>query len=156
MGAESAEVSLKYAHLESERRFLLRSLPASVAGSMTISDLYVDGTRLRLREVVEDGVVVRKLGQKIRLGDVTRIAHTTLYLDDAEWALLSTLPGRRLTKVRHRTVDPTVAVDVFPDGTIVAEVDGGSALPEDVPAWLDVVREVTYDERFCGGGRAIK
>jgi CYTH domain-containing protein len=145
---------MKYAHLECERRFLLRSMPAGVTSTADVTDLYVDGTRLRLREVVTDGLVVRKLGQKIRLDGPTRIAHTTIYLDDAEWALLTTLPGRRLSKRRHLVGDTGVAVDEYPDGALVAEIDGGDQPPAGVPDWLDVVREVTEDESFTGSGRA--
>ena len=37
--------------------------------------------------------MTRKLGHKVRLGnDATEVAHTSLYLDDAEWALLSRCP----------------------------------------------------------------
>jgi CYTH domain-containing protein len=146
--------SMKYAHLECERRFLLRSMPAGVTGTSEINDLYVDGTRLRLREVITGDEVVRKLGQKIRLDGARRIAHTTIYLDDAEWALLSRLPGRRLTKRRHLIGASGVAVDEHPDGSLVAEIDGGSEPPAGVPEWLDVEREVTDDEAFTGAGRA--
>jgi hypothetical protein len=79
--------SLKYAHVERERRWLLATVPELPPGAprRTIVDRYVRGTRLRLREVTEGVTVTRKLGQKVRLGDgAAEIAHTTLYLDDAE------------------------------------------------------------------------
>lgn len=145
---------MKYAHLECERRFLLRSLPAGVTSVSVVDDVYVDGTRLRLRSVTADGVAVRKLGQKVRLDGPARIAHTTIYLDDAEWALLSTLPGRRLSKHRHVVGDTGVVVDEFADGSLVAEIDGGDEPPAGVPEWLDVVREVSHEDAFTGGGRA--
>ena len=152
--------SMKYAHLECERRFLLASMPGGITSTAVINDLYLDGTRLRLREVISEvpaaagREVVRKLGQKIRLDGPTRIAHTTIYLDEAEWAVLSALPGRRLTKRRHVVGDTGVAVDEFADGSLVAEIDGGDEPPAGVPEWLDVVREVTDDEAFTGAGRA--
>ena len=55
-------VSLKYARVERERRWLLASAPELGSGPMDITDRYLVGTRLRLREVTEGGSVVRKLG----------------------------------------------------------------------------------------------
>ncbi len=81
-------VSLKYAVVERERRWLVRRIPEGVSSVRDIVDRYVTGTRLRLREVREaDGTVVRKLGHKVRLSDgPAEVACTNLYLDDAEWA----------------------------------------------------------------------
>ena len=145
---------MKYAVVESERRFLVRSLPAGVDRTSQIVDRYVVGTRLRLREVVEpDGTVVRKLGHKVRLTDgPQRVACTSVYLDDAEWATLAALPARVLRKRRHHvSLDGQhVAVDELPDGTLLAEIDGGDQPVTEVPAWLDVVREVTDDEAWTG------
>ena len=54
-------VSLKYAIVERERRFLVSKLPGAAHERRRIMDRYVTGTRLRLREVVtEDGAVTRK------------------------------------------------------------------------------------------------
>jgi CYTH domain-containing protein len=145
---------MKYAVVESERRFLLGSLPAGVERVAEISDRYVIGTRIRLREVVDaDGTVVRKLGQKVRLGDgPDRIACTSVYLDDAEWAALAVLPATLLRKRRHHVhLDGQhVAVDELPDGTLMAEIDGGDQPVADVPRGLDVIREVTDDEAWTG------
>ena len=90
-------------------------------------------------------------------GNSPTVNHTTLYLDDAETAVLLTLPADAVTKIR--TLQPcqglTVAVDVFAGpltGLVLAEVDlrencvlpaAGLPLP-----WL---AEVTDDERFTGG-----
>jgi CYTH domain-containing protein len=150
-------VSHKYAHLETERRFLVRAIPAGVVGVSEIIDRYLDGTRLRLRELTTDGTTVRKLGHKVRVGCGPEvIAHTSLYLDDAEWALLGALPGHTLRKRRHHLERDGIAlaVDEFEDGTLIAELDGGEERPADPPAWLEVVREVTGDEAFTGAGRA--
>ena len=116
----------KYAQLERERRFLLREAPPFRAGSQIrrIEDLYLDGTRLRLRVVREDGSApIYKLGQKIRPNQrqPSTVAHTTLYLDQSEYDALRVLPGEVLTKTR--TLVPWVA-------------------------------EVTDDERFTGGALA--
>lgn len=151
-------VSLKYAVVERERRFLVASLPEGVAETVEIVDRYVDGTRLRLREVrAADGTVTRKLTQKVRLADdAAQVACTNLYLDDAEWALLSALPGRELRKTRHKVRRDGVllVVDVHADGTMVAEIDDADGPAVPVPAWLDVVRDVTAEESFTGAGLA--
>lgn len=78
---------------------------ARALGARTVADRYLDGSRLRLREVLAgDGTVTRKLGQKIRLSaNPLETACTSIYLDDA---------------------------------------------------WLEVIREVTADEAWTGGGLA--
>lgn len=146
---------MKYAHMETERRFVISEIPGGAASVSDIHDRYIVGTRLRLRQTTCDGVTVRKLGQKIRVGeDARRIAHTTMYLDDAEWATLSALPARRLHKRRHHIERDgvKVVVDEHDDGTLIAELDGGDQPVDVIPGWLHVVREVTDDEHFTGGG----
>ena len=148
---------LKYAHVETERRFLVRAVPAGVTQVSDITDRYIDGTRLRLREVTTGGATTRKLGHKVRLGHGPgRIAHTSIYLDDEEWTVLCHLPARILRKRRHHIerAGVAIAVDQFEDGSLVAEIDGGDTRPADPPAWLDVIDEVTHDEAFTGAARA--
>jgi CYTH domain-containing protein len=147
-------ISLKYAIVERERRYLVARIPDGVTSTRQISDRYVSGSRLRLREVVEDdGAVTRKLGHKVRLGDGTaEIACTSIYLDDAEWDLLCQLPARTLRKTRrlvHRD-GLKVAVDELPDGTLLAEIDDGDEPSQVVPDWLEVIAEVTTDEAWTG------
>ncbi|UDY25062.1 hypothetical protein [Nocardioides sp. Kera G14] len=148
---------MTYAKLECERKFLVRAVPPGATHTSRIVDRYVAGTRLRLREMTSsDGTVVRKLGQKIRPdGDASRIAHTTIYLDEDEWATLASLPGVELRKTRHHFPDG-LAVDELADGTLLAEVDGGDALPTKVPPSLDVIREVTGDEAWTGAAIAAR
>ncbi len=152
------EVSLKYAVVERERRFLLDQLPDEVARTARITDRYVTGTRLRLREVVaEDGSVTRKLGHKVRLTDGPQeVACTSMYLDEAEWAALSSLPGRVLGKTRHwiHRDGLVVVVDLLDDGTLVAEIDDRDGPAAAVPPWLSVIREVSGDERWTGASLA--
>ena len=143
--------NLKYAHIERERRWLLAAMPdlPDDARRLEITDRYITGTRLRLREVTEGSIVTRKLGHKVRLGDdAAEVAHTSLYLDDAEWDVLVALPADVLTKTR--TLVPydgmTVAVDVHADGTVVAEIDRGDGPARELPPAYDVIREVTDEE----------
>ena len=145
---------MKYAVVERERRYLLASLPADVTNPVLITDRYVIGTRLRLRELTEpDGHVVRKLTHKVRLTEgPAAIASTNFYLDESEWSLLSALPARLLRKARYTAnhVGVQIAIDEYPDGTLVAEIDDGNRTPQDLPDWLDVIEDVTNDERWTG------
>ena len=147
-------VSLKYAVVERERRFLVGSLPGGVVATVEIVDRYVVGTRLRLREVRHgDGTVVRKLGHKVRLSDgPAEVACTNVYLDDQEWATLGALHAKVLRKRRHLVERDglVVAIDEHEDGTLVAEIDDRDRPSTSVPAWLDVVRDVSHDEAWTG------
>ena len=151
-------MSLKYAVVERERRYLLGSLPDGVTDTLEIVDRYVSGTRLRLREIRErDGTVTRKLGHKVRLTEgPAEVACTNFYLDDAEWAVLGTLPARLLRKRRHMVHRDgrIVAVDEHEDGTLVAEIDHGNGPVHNVPDWLDVLEDVSDDERWTGAALA--
>ena len=149
---------LKYAVVERERRFLLRSLPGGPTSTSQITDRYVEGTRLRLREVAAaDGTVTRKLGHKVRLGTgPEEVACTSLYLDRGEWDLLGTLPARTLRKTRHlyERDGLVVAVDVLEDGTLLAEIDDRDHAPVPVPDWLEVLEDVSTLERWTGAALA--
>jgi CYTH domain-containing protein len=154
---------LKYAQVERERRWLLMRVP-DLPGDVQIQrivDRYVHGTRLRLREVTEpDGSVVRKLGQKVRLGDDAReVAHTSLYLDESEWAMLAGLPADVLTKTRTlvRSGDRSIAIDVFDGplaGLVLAEIELGEGDEADLPPEYQPFDEVTDDEALTGGALA--
>jgi hypothetical protein len=122
----------KYALVERERRFLVLKLPREEPWARrSIEDLYIDGTRVRLRR--SDGVVdgrpevVRKLTQKLPDPDAEggRRGHiTTMYLDETEYQRLSVLPGHWLKK--ERLSFPPMGVDVFEGslaGLLVAEVE---------------------------------
>ena len=94
----------KYAWVERERRWLCDEVPwPLVAATEAITDLYVTGTRLRLREAVpaDGGAPMRRLSRKGDVSPAVRLL-TSIYLAPEEFALLSSLPGRRLTKTRHR------------------------------------------------------
>jgi CYTH domain-containing protein len=153
----------KYAHVERERRWLLAALPQfpDDVQQVRIVDRYLTGTRLRLREVSHvNGTVVRKLGHKVRLGDdAAEVAHTSLYLDDAEWAALSGLPGDVLTKIRILVPhgDRPIALDVFESpngGLVLAEIDAGDGPAGELPPSYAVVREVSDEERYTGAALA--
>ena len=144
----------KYAVVERERRYLLAGLPDGITSTVEIVDLYLTGTRLRLREVrTDDGTVTRKLGHKVRMTTgPAEIAHTSLYLDDEEWALLCQLPARRLHKRRHlvRRDGFALVVDEHDDGALIAEIDDGDQPCDVVPVCLAVVQDVSDDESWTG------
>ncbi len=158
---------LKYARFERERRFLLPALPAGLdpsRGFQHFFDLYLDGTRLRLREVrAPDGTTVeRKLNQKLPdpEGAPERRIITSVYLDVAEYALLSALPGRWLEKRRHPLVfaGRTFGVDAFAGplaGLVLAEVELDSDAELAALAVPPFARcEVTALPLFTGGALA--
>lgn len=149
---------MKYAVVERERRFRISRLPDGVRETTEVVDRYVIGTRLRLREVrAGDGTIVRKLGHKVRItDDATEVACTNFYLDDEEWAVLLTLPARVLRKRRHLVEREglRIAVDEHDDGTLIAEIDDGDHPSDVVPAWLDVIEDVTLDENWTGAALA--
>ena len=149
----------KYARIERERRFLVDALPTiEPSADKRITDLYLDGTRLRLRlSVATDGTAIRKLTQKIPApaGGVPGAQGwiTNTYLSEEEYDRFATLPGRWLRKRRLSIGE--LGVDVFDGplaGLILAEAefaDDASMLAFVPPAWCG--REVTADPAFTGG-----
>jgi len=156
--AAPEDKELKYANHERERRFLLAALPAEpVVRTVTITDRYITGTRIRLRRAVEviDGGedVVYKLTQKVPHPDGGPGLITTIYLTAEEYRVFERLPGTPLRKIRHSV--PPFGVDVFEGelaGLILAEAEfsDDETLADFTPPPM-VVAEVTQDERFSGG-----
>lgn len=154
----------KYAWVERERRWLCRSLPADlIVSSETFTDLYVEGSQLRLRQAipVDGGPAMLRLGRKADVSPSVRLL-TSIYLSPGEFQLLSRLPGRMLRKTRHalgRLGGADVFVDVFEGdlvGLIMAEAEfetseamAAYAMPE------FAFQEVTEDIRYTGGRLAI-
>jgi hypothetical protein len=149
---------LKYAVIERERRYRVARLPDGVTSVSQILDRYVLGTRMRLREVHPgDGSVVRKLGHKVRLTEgPAEVACTNFYLDTAEWDLLAALPARVLSKTRHLVERDGIAlaIDELEDGTLIAEIDDGDEPSDVIPAWLEVLEDVSRDEAWTGANLA--
>ncbi len=151
---------LKYAFVERERRWLCAAVPgARVLSAEILTDLYVTGTRLRLRTAtpVGGGEAKRRLARKADVDAATRLI-TSIYLSDAEFALLVGLPGKTIVKVRHHLapVDGVaVSVDRFEGdlrGLILAEAEFESAAQMAAFPTPDfALREVTHDPRYSGG-----
>jgi CYTH domain-containing protein len=148
----------KYAKTEWERRFLLDHFPseASVTRIRRISDRYIEGTTLRLRQQSEgEDQIVFKLTQKLSgrraLGPQGLI--TTIYLTKDEYQVLASLPAKTLTKTRHSV--PPFGIDVFEGvltGLVLAEAEFNSeAEASTLTAPSFAIKEVSDDSRFTGG-----
>jgi CYTH domain-containing protein len=148
----------KYARTEWERRFLLDHFPsgASVTLVRRISDRYIVGTTLRLRQQSDgEGQVQFKLTQKLpgAMVQAQRGLITTMYLSKEEFGVLAKLPAKVLTKTRHSV--PPFGIDVFEgvlSGLVLAEAEFNSAAEASALALPSfIVREVSGDSRFTGG-----
>lgn len=151
----------KYRAIERERRWLCRTVPREqILQTQAITDLYVTGARLRLREMrALDGSTPKfKLSRKADVDHYTRLI-TTIYLQEEEFTVLAnSLSGARLRKLRHRLHSPTgvmLAVDEFQDGLKgLILIEAEFKTPELLSAFAMpdfAVREVTDDPRFTGG-----
>jgi hypothetical protein len=155
---------LKYACLEYERRWLAGEVPPElVIDASTITDLYLAGTRLRLREQtpLDGGVIVRRLTRKADVESGKRLI-TTIYLAPEEFAVLAALPGRRLAKVREHLAPcgsaSSLCVDRFEGplaglALIEAEFADDEAMSAFAPPAF-ALAEVTSNPRYGGAALA--
>ena len=129
---------------------------ANVVHVRRIRDRYIEGTTLRLREMLDDGCPARfKLTQKLpaRASGAQQGMITSMYLSESEFRMLAELPAKTLCKTRHSL--PPFGIDVFEGtarGLILAEAEFDSAFEADalaVPSFI--VREVSDNDRFTGG-----
>jgi CYTH domain-containing protein len=148
----------KYARIERERRFLLTRFPdnAAVVRNRRITDNYIEGTTLRLREQnYSDGLTTFKLTQKLpaRGNGAQQGFITSMYLTQDEFHLLAQLPARKLTKTRFSV--PPFGIDVFDgplQGLVLAEAEFDSEAAAEALVVPDFASgEVTSDHRFSGG-----
>ena len=149
--------SRKYAQRERERRFLIAGLPpGEIVRTQVLTDRYIDGTRIRLRRPDETSAsgssTTYKLTQKVPAADGSPGLITTFYVNEAEYARLSELPARVLSKTRYSI--PPFGVDVFGGelaGLFIAEVEFDSE--EELRSFATptfAIAEVTHDPRFTG------
>ena len=150
-----------YRVVERERRWLCREVPREqVVRTEAITDLYVTGARLRLREArpLDGGPPMLRLTRKADVDAHTRLV-TSIYLPEEEFAVLAaSLSGPRIKKLRHRlqpVAGAAVVVDDFQGelaGLILAEVEFKT---DDLLAAFPMpdfaTREVTDDDRYTGG-----
>jgi CYTH domain-containing protein len=141
----------RYARLEDERRFLVAAVPDGAASPRRVEDRYVAGTRLRLRRVADDCGSVLKLGHKVRREAThpSAVWHTSIYLDDGEFAVLAALEARELVKRRWSLPGGGSADEFLGPLAGLVLVEGDRPFELASPAI-----EVTDDERFSGGALA--
>jgi CYTH domain-containing protein len=153
-----------YTAVERERRWLCREVPHSlIRETLNVTDLYVTGTRLRLRAMrpVDGGPGMLRLSRKADVDARTRLI-TSIYLSEEEFAVLAAaLAGARLKKIRHRLRAPEgvkISVDEFQDdlqGLVVAEAEFESDAEMEAFAMPQfAVREITDDLEYTGGSLA--
>jgi CYTH domain-containing protein len=150
-----------YTVVEYERRWLCHDVPhEKVIRSERITDLYVAGSRLRLREArpIDGGPARLRLSRKADVDSQTRLI-TSIYLPEEEFAVLAaSLTGRRIEKVRHTLRSPpgvVLSVDQFQgelDGLVMVEAEFDAfELMAAFPMPDFAFREVTDDPRYGGG-----
>ena len=153
-----------YTGVERERRWLCHAVPRELdLRTERITDLYVDGARLRLREArpLSGAPGILRLSRKADVDERTRLV-TSIYLTEPEFALMaSSLPGRRVRKLRHRLPRQegvVLMVDEF-EGTLAglllveAEFKSADRMAAFVPPPF-AGREITGDARFTGAALA--
>lgn len=150
----------EYMAVERERRWLCRVIPRErILNTEAITDLYVTGTRLRLREArrIDGSASMLRLSRKADVDPQTRLI-TSIYLPEQEFGVLAAaLQGIRIKKLRHRLRSLpgiALAVDEFEgelSGLLLGEAEfdnndllRGFTMPEFAS------REVTDDPRFTG------
>ena len=146
----------KYSAIEIERRWLVDLAAVgdlSSAAFREIEDLYVSGSRLRLRKVSDlNGEVIFKFGKKYGKRSPASEAVTNLYLSEAEHHQLAALPG--LVTLKRRYTVAGGALDIYHQprsGLAIFEVeveDEASAQAYRPPHF--VTREITSDAEFSG------
>jgi CYTH domain-containing protein len=124
-----------------------------------ITDRYIEGTNLRLRELKDDdSPPVFKLTQKIPApASAAQQGYiTTMYLDRDTHEQLSQLSAKVLAKVRYSV--PPFGIDVFEgvlEGLVLAEAEFNSAAEANALTIPDfIAHEVSGDVRFTGGALA--
>ena len=153
----------KYALFENERRFLIGQCPdLSSTTFRTIEDLYITGSRLRLRAITHnDGRPAEfKFCKKYPSDDNRSGPVVNIYLAADEYRTLSQLPGKTIRKRRYlrEFADSVFSLDIFEvelAGLALSEVEAPSvgaldAIP--VPPWT--LHEVTDDAFFRGANLA--
>ncbi len=154
--------SPKYSHIERERRWLVDPASRPALDGMAfvlIEDLYIRGSRMRLRSMSNAATGERslKLTKKYESADPLARPIVTTYLTEAEHALLAVLGADPLTKRRYAISISGVewSLDVFAGdlgGLELLEIeapDAGSLASLTPPLW--VTAEISSDTAYQGG-----
>lgn len=145
-----------YTKPETERRWLVQSgevWDAQVTRVRKIEDRYIEGTRLRLRMVVENGLPqIYKLGKKYEPVQAGFHHVVSTYLSEAEYQLLATLPARVARKRRLSVYGGALDIYEVPNaGLQIFEVEFASKEIADsyVPP-SGVCKEITDEHQYSG------
>jgi len=154
----------KYARLETERRYLLTTIPEDLpatANGWLVTDRYFPNTRLRLRHMksIDENENIYKLTQKYRSGtqNAYETTITNIYLTETEYNFLKPLEAKMIRKRRYpySAQNHNFSIDVFEglhQGLILAEMEFEQKAEVDeflLPSF--VFKEVTEDLFFSGG-----
>lgn len=146
----------KYSLPELERRWLVdlsRVGPLEALPYRDIEDVYLEGTRLRLRVMRgPDGAVFKLCKKYGRMPDGGEPI-TNIYLTEDEYRNLRVLPGRVARKRRYLVSGG--ALDVYDSGEVFFEVEFAS--PSDMHRYDPppfAAREVTGDDACSGAALA--
>lgn len=152
--------SPKYAIAEVERRWLVELSavgPLEALAFREIEDLYLLGTGLRLRKVLQpSGGAVFKFCKKYGKTSLLSQPTTNLYLSEAEYNLLAQLSGRRVRKRRYAIAGG--ALDLYDRGELaVFEVEFQSEAEAERYIPPSFVREeVTNNASYSGAALAVR
>jgi CYTH domain-containing protein len=147
----------KYSLSEIERRWQVeRSAVDSLEDVpyRTITDLYIQGTQMRLRKEEGGSETVYKLCKKY--GKVSALSEpiTNLYLNEAEYGLLEGLPGNWISKRRYKLEGGSLDVYENPQITFFEKefATEEEALAYQTPAFVG--QEVTGQAAVSGAALA--
>lgn len=154
-----------YMAVERKRRWIAHEVPLDrILHTETITDLYVTGTLLRLREArrTDTREAMFKFTRKADVDARTRLI-TSIYLPEEEFAVLSgALEGKSISKIRHRLQSPpgvALGVDQFQGdmaGLLIVEAEfDNDELMRDFAMPDFALREVTDDLRFTAPWLAL-
>ncbi|MEI7037214.1 hypothetical protein [Fulvimonas yonginensis] len=149
----------KYALAECERRWRVDPRRTEWVASLPfreIDDLYLRGTRLRLRRVRSAEGVVFKLGKKYGKAPDGAEPITNIYLTEAEYAALSQLPGYAVSKRRYAVGEG--ALDIYQGPVPAAIFEREFASAADAAACAAppfAIEEVTDMPEYCGFALAV-
>lgn len=149
-----------YRIVERERRWTSRQIPTDqVRSAERITDTYIFGTRLRLREArpVDGSLPMLRLSRKADADDTTRLISSIYLSEDDFSALRRGLPGVSLQKIRHRLQAPhgiSMCVDEFEgtlSGLIIFEAEfANDEKLECFETPKFAIREITGESRYSG------
>lgn len=151
----------KYSLPEIERRWLVAPNELSMLEGQPyreIEDLYVDGTRLRLRKISStNGEVVFKFCKKYGQRSPLSQPITNLYLSKEEYQALAQLSGKVTRKRRYAVAGGSV--DVYEGTPVIAVFEIEFASEQEAACYQPpsfVSEEVTHDEPYTGAVLAMR